>query len=183
MKYLTVPAIIALSVLGAFAFSVKELNYDAVPVTDHDFRYPGVAAYNTAGNYPMGNNRCMVTNHLITLTSYLNLHKDELKLTMFQLDELSRIKEDYEQEASNLNVELSTNESKIDNILSGDDISLIELNKVNTKIAELEKKLQDRNITAFVDAKNLLTSEQLKKAKDLGIFNFPESYCYSGRIR
>ncbi len=113
---------------------------------------------------------------------YLLSYKDELELSKTQVSKLRNIRDDYQNEAVSLYADLNRTMLELHNLLSEDELNIIKIRATSKKIEEIESELRTKNIETYIAAKLLLTREQLKTVKDMGIFEMRQMHGYQGMM-
>lgn len=144
----------------------------------------GMMGYDMVGYDMMMNDAgCPMMTGMAMSADYLLSYKDELELSKMQVSKLKNIRDDYQNEAVSLYADLNRTMLELHNLLGEDELNIVKIRATNKKIEEIESELRTNNIETYVSAKLLLTREQLKKVRDMGIFEMQQMHGYQGMMR
>lgn len=144
----------------------------------------GMMGYDMMGyNIMMDDAGCPMMMNMGTSTDYLLFYKDELELSKTQVSKLKKAREKYQKEAVSLYADLNLAMMELHNLLSEDELNILKIREASQKIGEIESELRTKNIETYVSAKLVLTREQLKKVRDMGIFAMQQIHGTQGMMR
>ncbi len=127
-------------------------------------------------NMMMDDAGCPMMMSMGTSADYLLFYKDELELSKTQISKFKKAREKYQKKAVLLYADLNLAMMELHNLLSEDKLNLVEIRAASAKIGKIEGDLRAKNIETYVSAKLVLTREQMKKVKDMGILEMQQMH-------
>lgn len=134
-------------------------------------------------NMMMDDAGCPMMMSLGTSADYLLSYKDELELSKTQVSKFKKAREKYQKETVSLHADLNLAMMELHNLLSEDELNLVEIRAASGKIGKIEGDLRAKNIETYISAKLVLTREQMKKVKDMGILEMQQMHGSEGMMR
>ena len=132
----------------------------------------GMMGYDMMGyNMMMDDAGCPMMMNMAMSIDYLLAYKEDLELAKSQVASLKKMRDTHQKDAVALSADLSMKMLQMNNLISDEEINLVKMREVNSEIERIESALRNKNIEVFAKAKMQLTREQLKKARQMGIFD------------
>ncbi len=142
----------------------------------------GMMGYDMMGYGMMGDEGCPMMMNMARSVDYLLTYRYGLELSKTQVAQLKEIRDSYQKDAVTLCSDLNMEMLKLNNLLSDEELNIVQIKATNKRIGEIESELRNKNIETFKSAKMMLTREQFKKAKEMGLFDMSEMYGSQGMM-
>lgn len=185
MKYIALVSMIITSFVSTnTAFAHSGSIRGGVDMIGGSMMGQGMMGYNMMGyDMMMDDAGCPVMMSMGTSADYLLFYKGELELSKTQVSKFKKAREKYQKEAVSLYADLNLAMMELHNLLSEDELNLVEIRAASGKIGKIEGDLRAKNIETYISAKLVLTREQMKKVKDMGILEIQQIHGSQGMMR
>jgi hypothetical protein len=104
------------------------------------------------------------------------VYREKLAITPDQLAALKRVRDTYQEQVLKLNDTHDREVLKLNNILYDNQADIKDIRAISAEIGRIEGEMRAKNIETFIAARDILNRDQLEKAKEQGIRDYPFEY-------
>jgi Spy/CpxP family protein refolding chaperone len=119
----------------------------------------------------MGDIGCPMMSELATSVSRILSYRYDIDLTPEQVDQLKNIRDKYQKDAVQLYADLHAAMLELSNDLEEEEVDMGTIRNVNDKIEKDQAALRSRNIEVFLNARSVLTKDQINELRTRGLWN------------